>query len=201
MRPMTRLAHCFKPKPVRHFHFSCAGSDRSCPRLLLKKNHIALTRSIRFIVVSLLVSAGCAGPVEAQQPPPTPPPKQSLPAQPASGLHAVDVLMSLSSDMQTVAHSIEPAVVKIYATGLAPVENGDTSRTAFLAQQRSVGSGVIMDAAQGYILTKAHVVQHARTLSVLVSDMSGMVAAGEDRAEPLARTALSRRQPRCRLAS
>src|ERR1700679_3264165 len=143
----------------------------------------ALTRRARFALASLLLSSACASSVEAQEPPPSPP-KQSLPPQPASGLHAVDVLMSLSSDMQTLAHSIEPAVVKIYATGLAPVENADTNRTAFLAQQRSVGSGVIMDAQQGYILTNAHVVQHARTLSVLVSDMSGVVVAGEDRAEP-----------------
>src|ERR1700691_1542802 len=143
----------------------------------------ALTRRARFALASLLLSSACASSVEAQEPPPSPP-KQSLPAQPASGLHAVDVLMSLSSDMQTLAHSIEPAVVKIYATGLAPVENADTNKTAFLAQQRSVGSGVIMD-AQGYILTNAHVVQHARTLSVLVSDMTGVVGAGEsDRAEP-----------------
>src|ERR1700723_3299453 len=110
----------------------------------------------------------------AQHSPPSPPP---------GSLHASDVLNNLSSDMETLSHAIEPSVVKIYATGLAPVESGDTNRTAFLAQQRSVGSGVIMD-AQGYILTNAHVVQHARTLSVLVSDMSGVVAAGEDRAEP-----------------
>ena len=175
LRSMTRLGHCFKPKPLLQFHFSY-------PEILHKKNRTALTRGLRSVVASLLVSAGCAGPVEAQQALSSPP-KQPLPAQPASGLHAVDVLMSLSSDMQTLAHAIEPAVVKIYATGLAPVESGDTNRTAFLAQQRSVGSGVIMD-AQGYILTNAHVVQHARTLSVLVSDMSGVVAAGEDRAEP-----------------
>ena len=135
----------------------------------------ALTRRARFALASLLLSAACASSLEAQEPSP---PKQSLPAQPASGLHAVDVLMSLSSDMQTLAHSIEPAVVKIYATGLAPVESGDSNKTAFLAQQRSVGSGVIMD-AQGYILTNAHVVQHARSLSVLVSDMSGAAAVGQ----------------------
>jgi serine protease Do len=76
-------------------------------------------------------------------------------------------------------------VVKIYATGLAPVESSDTNRTAFLAQQRSVGSGVVMD-PQGYILTNAHVIQHARTLSVLVPDMTGIVPSGNetDRAEP-----------------
>jgi serine protease Do len=132
----------------------------------------------------LLAPIGLVGMGLAQQPALSPPQKQSLPAPSAGGLHAVDVLMSLSNDMQTLAHAIEPAVVKIYATGLAPVESGDANRTAFLAQQRSVGSGVIMD-AQGYILTNAHVVQHARTLDVLVSDMSGAVAAGDgDRAEP-----------------
>ena len=183
LRPMTRLAPCFKPKPLLHFHFSCVPGNRSSPRRLVKKDHTALTRRIRFVVASLVVSAGCAGPVEAQQVPLSPP-KQPLPAQPTTGLHAVDVLMSLSSDMQTLAHAIEPAVVKIYSTGLAPVESGDTNQTAFLAQQRSVGSGVVMD-AQGYILTNAHVVQHARSLSVLVSDMSGAAdASSGDRAEP-----------------
>src|SRR6202046_579716 len=151
----------------------------------------ALTRRARFALASLLLSSACASSVEAQEPPPSPP-KQSLPSQPASGLHAVDVLMSLSTDMQTLAHTIEPAVVKIYATGLAPVESGDANRTAFLAQQRSVGSGVIMD-AQGYILTNAHVVQHARTLSVLVADVSGAADVDNgDRAEPPA-TALAAR--------
>jgi serine protease Do len=111
----------------------------------------------------------------AQQAPPSPSP---------GNLHAVDVLNNLSSDMESLSHAVEPAVVKIYATGLAPVENADSNRTAFLAQQRSVGSGVIMD-PQGYILTNAHVVQRARTLSVLVPDLTGMVdTGGSDRAEP-----------------
>jgi serine protease Do len=131
----------------------------------------------------LLLFAPSPSSVDAQDLPPSPT-KQALSAQSASGVHAVDVLMSLSSDMQTLAHSIEPAVVKIYATGLAPVENADSNKTAFLAQQRSVGSGVIMD-AQGYILTNAHVVQHARALNVLVSDMTGASTVGSsDRAEP-----------------
>jgi serine protease Do len=86
--------------------------------------------------------------------------------------------------METLAHAVEPAVVKIYSSGLAPVENSNTNRTAFLAQQRSVGSGVIMD-PQGYILTNAHVVQRARTLNVLVPDVSGATeTGGSDRAEP-----------------
>ena len=135
---------------------------------------LSLHRTFAFAGLSILAVSGGL----AQQPPASPP-------LPISGTHASDVLMSLSEDMQTLAHKMEPSVVKIYATGLAPVETGDTNRTAFLAQQRSVGSGVIMD-AQGYILTNAHVVQHARTLYVLVPDMTGMLAStgDADRAEP-----------------
>lgn len=139
----------------------------------------------RFLA-SLLLPAALGGPIGvrglAQQAPPTPVQKP-LAAPPPGGMHAADVLMNLSSDMESLAHAVEPAVVKIYSAGLAPVESGDTNKTAFLAQQRSVGSGVIMD-QQGYILTNAHVVQRARTLSVLVPDESGVVDAGSDRAEP-----------------
>jgi serine protease Do len=86
------------------------------------------------------------------------------------GSHAASVLVGLSEDLQTLSHAVEPAVVKIYATGLAPVSD-DSSKTAFLAQQRMLGAGAIMD-SNGYILTNAHVVEHARSLSVLVPDLS-----------------------------
>ncbi|MGA3223211.1 MAG: trypsin-like peptidase domain-containing protein [Acidobacteriaceae bacterium] len=126
-------------------------------------------------VMALLLLPGVCGSAQQAPPPPVSPP---------AGLHAADVLMNLSSDMETLAHAVEPAVVKIYSSGLAPVENSNTNRTAFLAQQRSVGSGVIMD-PQGYILTNAHVVQRARTLNVLVPDVSGATeTGGSDRAEP-----------------
>ena len=132
----------------------------------------------KWFLALLLLSGVSASAQQAPQPsapPPLPPP---------GGLHAADVLMNLSSDMETLAHAVEPAVVKIYSSGLAPVESSNTNRTAFLAQQRSVGSGVIMD-PQGYILTNAHVVQRARTLNVLVPDVSGATeTGGSDRAEP-----------------
>jgi serine protease Do len=125
--------------------------------------------------LALLLLSGVSASAQQTPQPPAPPP---------AGLHAADVLMNLSSDMETLAHAVEPAVVKIYSSGLAPVESSNTSRTAFLAQQRSVGSGVIMD-PQGYILTNAHVVQRARTLNVLVPDVSGATeTGGSDRAEP-----------------
>jgi serine protease Do len=125
--------------------------------------------------LALLLLPGVSASAQQAPQPPAPPP---------AGLHAADVLMNLSSDMETLAHAVEPAVVKIYSSGLAPVESSSTNRTAFLAQQRSVGSGVIMD-PQGYILTNAHVVQRARTLNVLVPDVSGATeTGGSDRAEP-----------------
>jgi serine protease Do len=128
----------------------------------------------KWFLALLLLSGVSASAQQAPQPP----------APPPGGLHAADVLMNLSSDMETLAHAVEPAVVKIYSSGLAPVESSNTSRTAFLAQQRSVGSGVIMD-PQGYILTNAHVVQRARTLNVLVPEVSGATeTGGSDRAEP-----------------
>jgi serine protease Do len=132
----------------------------------------------RWLALLLLAQVGATSPQSSVSPAPKTPP-------PPSPIHAADVLMSLSGDMEALAHAVEPAVVKIYAAGLAPVENNDTNRTAFLAQQRSIGSGVIMD-SQGYILTNAHVVQRARTLSVLVPDLSGAVdtSGGSDRAEP-----------------
>ena len=98
------------------------------------------------------------------------------------GFHAASLLTGLSDDLQNLSHSIEPSVVKIYAAGLAPVSE-DNEQTSLVAQQRVVGSGAIMD-ARGYILTNAHVVQHARSLSVLVSAVSGAPVSDDSRSEP-----------------
>ncbi len=91
---------------------------------------------------------------------------------------AAAVLASLSQDLQTLSHAVEPAVVKIYATGLAPVSD-EPGKASFLAQQRMLGAGAIMD-PNGYILTNAHVVAHARSLSVLVTDTSDAIEEVDD---------------------
>jgi serine protease Do len=124
-----------------------------------------------------------------------PPASSSKPVAPviaeAHGVRAASVLSGLSDDLQALSHAVEPAVVKIYATGLAPI-SGEPGKTSFLTQQRMLGAGAIMDPS-GYILTNAHVIQHARSLSVLVPDLSdGSGESDGDRNEPPA-TALPAR--------
>lgn len=97
----------------------------------------------------------------------------------AHGTHAASVLTGLSEDLQTLSHAVEPSVVKIYATGLAPV-SGESNNTSYLAQQRSLGAGSIMD-SRGYILTNAHVIGNARSISVLLPDMTKHFEASDDR--------------------
>jgi hypothetical protein len=59
--------------------------------------------------LALLLLPGVSASAQQAPQPPAPPP---------GGLHAADVLMNLSSDMETLAHAVEPAVVKIYSSGL-----------------------------------------------------------------------------------
>ncbi|MGI4831629.1 MAG: trypsin-like peptidase domain-containing protein [Janthinobacterium lividum] len=109
----------------------------------------------------------------------------------AHGMHAASVLAGLSDDLQTLSHAVEPAVVKIYATGLAPV-SGKSNNTAYLAQQQSLGAGSIMD-SNGYILTNAHVIGNARSVSVLLPDVSRTFEPSDDRNNEPPTTAVSAR--------
>jgi len=146
------------------------------------KSLTSLTFAVSVLALSLAVIE--PSPAPAQQPAPT---SSSHPVAPvvaeAHGAHAASILMGLSDDLQTLSHAVEPAVVKIYATGLAPVSD-EPSKTSFLAQQRMLGSGAVMD-PNGYILTNAHVVQHARSLSVLLTDPSKSAERSDgNRSEP-----------------
>lgn len=97
----------------------------------------------------------------------------------AHGSRASSALAGLSDDLQNLSHAVEPSVVKIYATGLAPV-SGDSNNTSYLTQQQSLGAGCIMD-SRGYILTNAHVIGNARSVSVLLPDSSRHFEPSDDR--------------------
>jgi len=79
-----------------------------------------------------------------------------------------------SQTLSEVLPKVMPAVVNIAAQGDVP----NTSPNPFLPprnqpqsrQFESLGSGVIMDAGNGYILTNEHVVRDAKTITVTLKD-------------------------------
>ena len=93
---------------------------------------------------------------------------QAQTAAPATRSSAVRrTLAGLDDDLQTLAARVGVSVVTIEVSGLAPVEDQSTHQTTYIAKEQSVGSGVIVD-ADGYILTNAHVVEHATSVYVLI---------------------------------
>jgi serine protease Do len=78
---------------------------------------------------------------------------------PAQSLH------DLSSQFETLAARIRPAVVQIFSTGFTAGEETDATSASLISRQRSTGSGVILT-TDGYIVTNNHVVQGARKIEV-----------------------------------
>jgi serine protease Do len=76
-------------------------------------------------------------------------------------------IFEFDEDLQALASRVGPAVVSIQVTGLTTVQDPGTRQTNYIAKEQGVGSGIIVDPS-GYILTNAHVVEHATTVVVLV---------------------------------
>ncbi len=110
--------------------------------------------SAGFPVLGLLVLGAVCG--AAQVPVPA---EKAVPAR-----HG---LLALDEDLQALAEKVGPAVVTIEVSGLTTVQDPNTRQTTYVAKEQGVGSGIVIDAS-GYILTNAHVVEHATSVSVLV---------------------------------
>ena len=77
--------------------------------------------------------------------------------------HTIGTAADLSSSLEATARRVSPAVVEIFTTSRVP-GRGLVARTADLVStQRASGSGVIV-AAEGYVVTNAHVVAGAERL-------------------------------------
>ena len=77
---------------------------------------------------------------------------------------AATQLQGISQVVEELVERVDPAVVQVLTSGLAPAEE---SASGFLKTARSSGSGVIVDAS-GYIVTNAHVVAGGRRVQVVI---------------------------------
>ena len=74
-------------------------------------------------------------------------------------------LADLDKSIEVLVRSVNPSVVQIFTTGLAPAAGIVTDQSSLVTTQRASGSGVIVD-AEGYIVTNAHVVRGASRIRV-----------------------------------
>ena len=93
---------------------------------------------------------------------------RGLPAQSPAKEEPASDLRKLSTSLQALSERVSPAVVQIFTTGFAPVQDVMGASTGLVSTQRSAGSGVLVD-PDGYIVTNAHVVEGARRVQVLLA--------------------------------
>ena len=89
------------------------------------------------------------------------------PEQKAATSPAPHGLLALDADLQALAERVGPSVVTIEVTGLTTVQDPSARQRTYIARDQGVGSGIVVDPS-GYILTNAHVVEHATSVSVLI---------------------------------
>jgi len=90
-------------------------------------------------------------------------------AQPPAAAPA-DSLRQLSAQMESLSRNVSRSVVQIFSTGyVLSDEREPGANAAILTRQRATGSGIIL-AADGYIVTNAHVVSGARRVRVRLAD-------------------------------
>ena len=90
-------------------------------------------------------------------------------ATPAHSEHAQpsELLRQFNGSLEALAAKISPSVVQIQVTSFGRSDETSHGDPDVVVQQRSIGSGVIVD-PDGYIMTNAHVVEGARRIRVVL---------------------------------
>jgi serine protease Do len=87
-------------------------------------------------------------------------------AQPGPEPKKNDALHEFSTSLESLARRVNRSVVKIVSVGYSlGSEDEESTNTAVLSRQRSLGTGVILS-SDGYIVTNSHVVQGSRQVKV-----------------------------------
>jgi serine protease Do len=140
---------------------------------------------IAFIFLSIMLSPLRASAQKAAAA--SKPPAAQLDRQKAAqSTPQTDYLKQLNSSLQTLVAKVAPAVVEVHVDSFGPVEDSQGERAAVVERQTKLGSGVIIDST-GYIVTNAHVISNARTVSVVVLPMAKDT--GEAGGDPVTYTA------------
>jgi serine protease Do len=91
----------------------------------------------------------------------------SCPAVLAQSRPAVPPLADLDGSVEALVRTVDPSVVQIFTTGLAPGGGIVRAQSELVTPVRGSGSGVVVD-ANGYVVTNAHVVRGASRIRVEV---------------------------------
>lgn len=89
----------------------------------------------------------------------------SLQAQNRAQPKAVGSLADFDDSIEAIVRVVDPAVVQIFTTAVAPLAGIVTDQANLVTTQRASGSGVVVD-PDGYIVTNAHVVRGASRIRV-----------------------------------
>jgi serine protease Do len=78
------------------------------------------------------------------------------------------LLTEFNESLQELTARVSPSIVQVQVTGYRALSEKNQDEASTIGRQRSLGSGVIVD-ADGYIITNAHVVKGAQRVRVVLT--------------------------------
>jgi serine protease Do len=93
-------------------------------------------------------------------------------AQDRTTVKDVRSLADFDDSIEALVRTVNPSVVQVFTTALAPLSGVVTTQADLVTTQRGSGSGVIVD-PDGYIVTNAHVVRGASRIRVEIPTDTG----------------------------